>query len=183
MPVGTTNGEFIRFGREIGDLPAVPTVGGITEMAFEQTASGSTYLRGNEDDGIQAWSWLMPEKTSDVELVCGDWFGGALISANRSSAYTLYAVGKDGKLRWRLAVEGHRKSLAVSTDHVVYLLTESVDGTASDFRGVEEFSGDQKFDLSLPASHEVHVNVQKQGERLDRSPGEVSEPSKFTPAG
>lgn len=50
----------------------------------------------------------MPEKTSDVELVCGDWFGGALTSANHRTSYTLYVVGKDGKLRWQLAVEGRR---------------------------------------------------------------------------
>lgn len=182
MPVGTTKWGIHPIGREIRDLPAVPTIGGVTEMALEQTADGSTYLRGNDDDGIQVWTWLMPEKTSDVELVCGDWFGGALVSANRPTGYTLYAVGKDGKLRWRLALEGHRKSLAVSTDHVVYLLTESVDGTASDLRGVEEFSGDQKFDLTLPASREVHINVQTHGEKLVCAPGEVSEPSPIYPS-
>jgi hypothetical protein len=40
----------------------------------------------------------MPEKTHDVDLVCGDWLGGALVSANRSDSYTLYTVGNDGKL-------------------------------------------------------------------------------------
>lgn len=66
MPAGTTKWGIHPIGGEIGDLPAVPTVEGITEMVLEQTANGSTYLRGNEDDGIQAWTWLMPEKTSDV---------------------------------------------------------------------------------------------------------------------
>lgn len=179
MPVGTTNWGIHPIGREIRDLPAVPTVGGPTELALEETASGSTYLRGNEEDGIQAWTWLMPEKTSDVELVCGDWFGGALISANHPAAFTLYAVGKDGKLRWRLAVEGHRKGLAISTAHMVYLLSESADGTATNVKGLEEFSGEEKFDLSLPASREVQVNVQNQGEKLVCVPGNVSKPSQI----
>jgi outer membrane protein assembly factor BamB len=179
MPVGTANWGIHPIGREIRDLPAVPTADGPTELALEEPASGNTYLRGNEVDGIQAWTWLMPEKTSDVELVCGDWFGGALISANHPTSYTLYAVGKDGKLRWQLAVEGRRKGLAISTAHMVYLLSESADGTASSVKGLEELSGEQRFDLSLPASREVDVNVQRQKERLVCVLGEVSKPSQI----
>jgi outer membrane protein assembly factor BamB len=179
MPVGTTNWGIHPIGREIRDLPAVPTGDGPTELALEETPSGSTYLRGNEEDGIQAWTWLMPDKTSDVEMVCGDWFGGALISANHPASYTLYAVGKDGKLRWRLTVKGHRKGLAISTAHMIYLLSESVDGTASNVKGLDEFSGEEKFDLSLPASREVQVNVKNQGEKLVCIPGEVSKPSQI----
>jgi hypothetical protein len=54
----------------------------------------------------------MPEQTHDVELVCGDWLGGALISANHANSYTLYTVGKDGKLRWRYTLVGARKGHA-----------------------------------------------------------------------
>lgn len=68
----------------------------------------------------------------------------------------------------------------MSPNHVVYLLTASVDGTASDLRGVEELSGDQKFDLTLPASREVHINVQTQGEKLVCAPGEVLNSPQFT---
>jgi hypothetical protein len=177
LPAGTTQWGIHPIGREIRDLPAVPTVDGITEFALEQTLGGSTYLRGNDEDGIQAWTWLMPEKTSDVELVYGDWYGGALISANRASGYTLYAVGKDGKLRWQLDVEGHRKGLAISTAHLVYLLSESVDGIASNIKGLEEFSGEERFNLSLPASREVQVKVQNQGKKLVCVPREVSKHS------
>lgn len=179
LPTGTTNWGIHPIGREIRDLAAVPTVGGPTQFALEETARGSVYLRANEEDGIQTWTWLMPEKTSDVELVCGDWFGGALISANRTSAYTLYAVGKDGKLRWRLDVKGHRKGLAISTSHSVYLLSESVDGTASTVKVLEEFSGEEKFDLSLPASRERKVNVQNQGEKLVCVPGDAAKSSQI----
>jgi hypothetical protein len=89
IPPGTTNWGMDPIGREIGDLPAVPTDDGPTTYSLEQTASGSTYLRAVANDGIQVWSWLMPENTHDVELVCGDWLGGALISANHANSYTL----------------------------------------------------------------------------------------------
>ena len=179
LPVGTTNWGIRPIGKEIADLPAVPTVGGITELALEQTAAGITYLRGNEEDGIQAWTWQMPEKTPDVEMVCGDWFGGALISANRTNAYTLYAVGKDGRLRWQLELQGHRKSLAISTTHLVYLLNESVDGTKNNIKGINEFSGEERFDISLPTSREVQVNIQNQGDKLVCASGESSKPSRL----
>ncbi|MGB8522918.1 MAG: hypothetical protein WCD43_08130 [Candidatus Acidiferrales bacterium] len=50
---------------------------------------GSTYLRD--------WAWLMPEKTYDVELVCGDWLGGAEISGNRKDTSADLAVFDEGQ--------------------------------------------------------------------------------------
>src|SRR5262249_26997646 len=92
MPPGTTTWGNDAIGREIGDLPAVPTSDGPSTYALEQTSKGDTYLRATREDGIQVWRWLMPEKNRDVELVCGDWMGGALISSNRADSYTLYTV-------------------------------------------------------------------------------------------
>lgn len=46
IPVGTANWGIHPIGREIRDLPAVPTADGSTELALEETASGNTYLRG-----------------------------------------------------------------------------------------------------------------------------------------
>jgi outer membrane protein assembly factor BamB len=179
LPPGTSNWAINPVGREIADLAAVPTENGPNVLSLEETPSGNVYLRGDNEDGIQVWTWLMPEKTSDVELVCGDWFGGALISANHAGSYTLYAVGNDGNLRWQLAAPGHRKNLAISTDHLVYLLSESADSLTSHLQILEEFAGKIKVDLPLPASHEVLVNVVSQGRKLMCSPGEVSQPAQI----
>ncbi len=62
-------------GRQIGDVAAVPNEDGLNMLALEQTSNGETYLRGTREDGIQIWAWHLPEKTSDVELICGDWLG------------------------------------------------------------------------------------------------------------
>jgi len=66
LPAGTTNWAVHPIGREIGDLPAVPTGDGPHLFSLEQTATGDSYLRASDEDGIQIWSWLMPEKTQDV---------------------------------------------------------------------------------------------------------------------
>jgi hypothetical protein len=92
IPVGATNWAVHPIGRQIGELPAVPTANGPHLYSLEQTVSGSSYLRADDDDGIQVWTWLLPEKTLDVELVCGDSVGGVLVSANRADSFTLYAV-------------------------------------------------------------------------------------------
>src|ERR1035438_5229091 len=118
MPMGTTTWGTHPIGREIGDISAVPTPDGPSIFSLEQTANGKTYLRGVRDDGIQIWNWLMPETTRDVDLVCGDWLGGALISANRSDSYTLYTVGNDGKLRWQHTLPGIRKAHAYNRDRM-----------------------------------------------------------------
>ncbi len=68
--------------------------------SLEQTANNSTYLCAVRDDGIQVWNWLMPEQTHDVELVCGDWLGGALISATTGSVITDGLGGVLLSLRW-----------------------------------------------------------------------------------
>ena len=73
----------------------------------------------------------MPEATLDVDLVCGDWLGGALISANRKDSYTLYTVGNDGKLRWQVTLSGIRKGYAYNREHVMNVLSQSPDGFAA----------------------------------------------------
>jgi|GEM_PF-2096187 len=163
IPLETTEWALHPIGREIGDLPAVPTPDGPFVYSLEQTEGDDTYLRADRSDGIQLWSWLMQEKTHDVELVCGDWLAGAVISANQTSSYTLYAVGKDGKLRWQHTIQGLRKSLAISTDHMLYLVSQSSDGTKTTLAGFDEASGTQRFELPLPPSTEQLVNVRRDG--------------------
>ena len=163
IPPGNSNWGLDPIGREVGDLPAVPTPDGPSVYSLEQTASGDTYLRADQDNGIQAWTWLMPEKTHDVELICGDWLGGALIGATKAASYTLYAVGKDGKLRWQHTSTGLRKSLAISTDHILYLLNQSLEGTATSLTAFDEAAGTKLFELPVPASEDRLVNIKKDG--------------------
>ena len=165
-PPGTSNWGTHPIGREIGDLAAVPMPDGPNVFSLEQTANGNTYLRAVRDDGIQVWRWLMPEKTRDVELVCGDWLGGALISANRSDSYTLYTVGNDGKLRWQHTLAGIRKGHAYDLKHLANLLSQSADGLTTTITGLDEVTGEQKFELTVPASHEQLTNVRKAGKQI-----------------
>jgi outer membrane protein assembly factor BamB len=176
LPAGTTNWGTDPIGRDIGDLPAVPTADGPNIYSVEQTPDGSTYLRAFEDNGIQDWAWLMPEKTYDVELVCGDWLGGAVISANRKDSYTLYVVGKDGNLRWQHTSPGVRNSLAISTDHLAYLLSQSRDGTSADLAVFDEGEGAEKFELRIPESHENQTNVRRVGAKFVCTSEAVSTP-------
>jgi hypothetical protein len=151
LPQGTTMWAMHPIGREIGDIPAVPGPGSVTMFSLEQTAEGSTYLRGAREDGIQEWAWLMPEKTRNAELICGDWLGGALVGANRADSFTLYVVSNEGKLRWRRSFTGKRTAHAYNLDHLLHIVTESGDGTAA-VTGVDGRTGEQRFELPVPAS-------------------------------
>src|SRR5262249_54203969 len=108
----------------------------------------------------------MPEATHDAELVCGDWTGGAVISANRPDSYTVYMVGKDGSLRWQHTFSGARKAHAFSPEHVVHLLSQSSDGSSTKITALDEISGDPKFELTIPASTERLVNLQRIGAKF-----------------
>jgi outer membrane protein assembly factor BamB len=166
LPPGTSGWKMRPIGRDIGDLAAVPTANGPDLFSLEQTATGSTYLRAVTNDGIQVWSWLMPEKTRAVELVCGDWMGGALISASHGSSFTLYTVGTDGKLRWQHTLDGIRKSHAYNLEHLIHVLSQSPDRTVTKVTGLDEVTGAQKFELTVPASHEKRLNVRKSGAKI-----------------
>lgn len=166
LPQGTTNWGMQPIGREIRDLPAVPTYDGPKLYSLEQTPLGETYLRAVRDDGIQVWTWLVPEHIQDVELVCGDWLGGALLSANHSQSYTLYAVGKDGKLRWQHTLSGLRKGHAYNLQHLVHLISQSRDGTVTSITGLDEVTGAVRFQLTIPASSERHVNLRRSGVKV-----------------
>jgi hypothetical protein len=177
LPAGTTNWGMHPIGRDIGDLPAVPTGDGPDIYSLEQTPSGSTYLRAVENNGIQDWTWLMPEKTHHVELVCGDWLGGAVISANREDSYTLYVVGKDGNVRWKHTSPGVRNALAISTDHLAYLLSQARDGTSAGLAVFDEGQGTEKFELLIPASHENQASVRREGSKVVCTSESVSTPA------
>jgi outer membrane protein assembly factor BamB len=177
LPPGTTNWSMHPIGRDVGDIPAVPTEDGPELYSLEQTPSGSTYLRAVEPDGIQMWTWLIPEKTYDVELICGDWLGGAVLSATRSDSYTLYVVGRDGHLRWQHTSPGVRKALAISTDHLAYLLSQSRDATSASLAVFDEASGADKFELAVPASHQNLVSLRHDGRKFVCAANSVSTPS------
>ncbi len=178
VPPDTTNWGLDPIGREAGDLPAVPTPDGPSIFSLEQTTSGDTYLRADQDNGIQAWTWLMPEKTHDVELICGDWLGGALISATTPTSYTLYTVGKDGKLRWQHTWTGLRKGLAISTDHILYLINQSSYGTATSLTALDDAAGTKLFELPVPASQDRFVNVKKDGAGFTCTSSSASTPAR-----
>lgn len=183
FPAGTPNWTTHDIGKEIDAIAAVPSSNGPNVYSLEQTEAGSAYLRAFASNGIQLWSWLMPEDTRDLELVCGDWLGGAVISANRAEAYTLYFVGNDGKLRWQHNVEGLRKGLAIDTNNSLYLLSQSVDGTVTDFAAFDEASGEGKFELQLPASVDKHIGFQKQGTTIVCGSFSESNLSRITASG
>lgn len=170
---GTSGWGMHPIGRDIRDLAAVPTPDGPNMFSLEQTASGSTYLRGVAANGIQLWAWLLPEKTRNVDLVCGDWLGGALISANQPNSYTIYTVGPDGALRWKRTLAGIRKGHAYTLTHLIHLLSKSPDGTLTKLTGLDEVTGDETFDLTIPPSHEKRLNIRKVGAKITC----VSEPA------
>ena len=178
MPLGTTRWGTHSLGRDIRDLAAVPTGDGPNHFSLEQTAGGRTYLRGITDEGIQVWGWLLPEKTQDVELVCGDWLGGALISANHAGSFTLYTVDKDGKLRWQRTLDGLRKGHAYNLEHLVHILSQSRDGSVTKLTGLNEVSGEQMFELTLPASHQKQDHVGRQRTKILCASGASSTPTR-----
>ncbi len=161
-PPGTVTWAGRSIGREIGDIPAVPAPGGPNMLTLEQTPGGETYLRGVAEDGIQIWSWHLPEKAKDVELVCGDWLGGGLISVNHRSNYTLYSVGSDGKLRWQYRLPGSRKGHTIDTNHVVSVISQAADGMATKLTALDGQDGRLKYELAIPGSY-YRTNVAKAG--------------------
>jgi hypothetical protein len=175
LPPGTTNWGTDPIGLGIGDLPAVPAADGPATYSLEQTSDSRTYPRAVRNDGIEVWTWLMPEQTRDVELICGDWLGGALISASRAGSSTLYAVAKDRELRWQRGMKGVRRGLADSTDHLVHVLNQSPDGNTAMVLGLDEKTGTKWFELAVPESSEKQTNLRRQGSRIDCAQGSISE--------
>jgi len=176
VPEGVTNWGLHPIGREIGDLPAVPTIGGASIYSLEQTTDGKTYLRADRIDGIQVWTWLLPENVHDVELICGDWSGGALIGANRPDSFTLYTVAKDGTLSWQHTFPGVRKSLAYNLQHLIHVESQSVDGNVTSLTGLDEMTGAVKFDFTVPSSHENLKNIRRAGTTFLCATGSDSRP-------
>jgi hypothetical protein len=173
-PPGTVNWGTHPIGRELGDIAAVPTEGGPNILTLEQTTSGETYLRGIREDGIQIWVWHLPERAVSVDLVCGNWLGGALISANHGNDYTVYNIGNDGKTLWKYTLTGAGKSHTITPDHVISLLSQTADGTLTKLTAFEP-DGRIKYELTVPASYQ-RTNLAKSSQGFRCMPRYVAAP-------
>jgi outer membrane protein assembly factor BamB len=177
MPEGTTQWALHPIGLELGDIPAVPTGDGPNMFSLEQTADGGSYLRADDDDGIQVWVWKLPEAALDVELLCGDWLGGAVIGVNRAGSFAIYDLTGNGSVRWKYEARGQRKGFAISTDDVVHLVGQLEDGTNARVTGVDGKTGGTLYDLAVPESIDRYIGVREHGGMLTCATGAESKPA------
>jgi len=153
-------------GRQLGFVQAAPTLdGGPDLFTLDQTDSGIS-VRGFTNRGLQLWIWSLPRAAGVAELICGDNLGGAVLSVTRHDSYTIYVVGKNGKLQWQRKFDGVRKGYALNPSNLFHLLTQSVDGTSATIRALDGASGVEKFKLTIPASYERQVNVRRSNGRI-----------------
>jgi outer membrane protein assembly factor BamB len=170
LPMGTIMWGLKPFGLSQSQLPAAPGGGGPDLFVLSQD-SGAIYLQGLSADGIQLSSWTFPESTRKVEMICTDDLGGAIIAAQHQDSYTIYVVGKDGKLRWRHTFAGIRVGYALNYEGLLHLLNQAPDHKSSTLTVWDEAAGTEKFTLTLPESHENELNVQSSGGKLLCVPG------------
>jgi outer membrane protein assembly factor BamB len=170
LPMGTIKWSLKPLGRSLDQIPASPVGGGPDLFALSQDSS-ATYLQGLSGDGIQLSFWTLPESTRRVEMICTDDLGGAIIAAQHQDSYTIYVVGKDGKLRWRHAFAGIRVGYALNYEGLLHLLNQSADHKSSTLTVWDEAAGTERFTLTPPESHENELNVQSVGGRLRCVPG------------
>lgn len=152
-------------GRQKAVLQAVPSADGPDLFTLDQDDNGA-YVRGFTSRGMQMWKWTVPDSKGDVELLCGEDSGGAVLAVARPDSYTLYVVGKAGILSWRHKFEGVRKGYAVNGSNLLHLINQSLDGTSAEVSAWDGSTGAEKFKLKLPASDEHEVNVQRSGENI-----------------
>jgi outer membrane protein assembly factor BamB len=170
LPMGTAKWSLKPLGQTLDHMQAAPTENGPDLYLLSQDSS-STYLQGVSADGIQISFWTLPEPARRVEMVCGDDLGGIILAARRQDSYTLYVVGKDGKLRWRHAFAGIRVGHALNYENMLHLLNQSIDRKSATVTVWNEASGTEKFSLTLPESHENEVNLQSAGGKMQCAPG------------
>lgn len=158
-------------GREIETVQAAPTLGSGPDLfSLDQTPRG-TYVRAFTNLGIQLWLWKVPEITDKVEFICGDDLGGAILATVRPDSYTVFVVGKGGKLLWSRKFEGVRKGHALNPSNLLHLMNQAPDGTWATIIAVDGATGTEKFNLKIPASSENEANITRVGDNIICVPG------------
>jgi len=158
-------------GRELGALQAAPSIGGGPDLFTLDQNDQGTYLRAFTNRGLQRWMWRVPAKEGKAELMCGDNYGGAILTVTRPNAYTLYVAGKEGKLQWQHTFDGVRKGYALNPGNLIHLLNQSADGSSAVLSAWDGTSGVEKFELKFPLSRENEVNVRRSGDSFICTPG------------
>lgn len=157
-------------GRELGVLQSVPVQDAPDIYTLDQSDKGAS-IRALTNRGQQLWIWTLPKPDGKLEALCGENLGGAVFAVTRRDSYSLYVVGKDGKLRWRHKFDGVRKGYAVNAENTLHLVNESVDGSSATISGWDASTGVEKFKLTIPASYEGEVNLERSGDRILCAPG------------
>jgi hypothetical protein len=156
-------------GRELAAFQAAPTSDGPDLFTLDRNDKG-VYVRAFTNRGLQMWMWALPETADNVEFLCGDNAGGAVVTVTRPDSYTLYVVGKDGKLSWLHKFDGVRKGYALNASNLFHLLTSSVDGTSVTLSAWDGGTGAEKFSLKIPGSHKNEVNIKRSGDKIFCAP-------------
>ena len=117
-----------------------------------------------------------------MELICGDWLGGALVGANRRGSFTLYVVANDGKLRWQRSFAGKRTAHAYNIEHLLHIVTESAGGAAV-VTALDGTTGEQRFELPVPASRAHLSGLGRRSSGYICIPGNRSVPARSAVSG
>jgi hypothetical protein len=170
LPIGTVKWSVKPIGRTVAQVFAEPAFDG-PDIYWLIQDSDHTYIQAVSADGMQWFLWTLPEPGRHVDIVCADNMGGVMVLAQHPDSYVIYAVGKDGKLRWRHSFSGLKTAHALSSDNTLYLLSRSADQRTATLVGWNQIQNTERFTLPLPASHENEINFQQVGGKVVCVPG------------
>jgi outer membrane protein assembly factor BamB len=171
LPVGTVKWSIVPLGRTADMVAAYPTGDSDVDIYAVDQDGQHTHIRGFSASGMQRSLLTLPESTSKVEIICGDNLGGVIVASIHPGSYMVYSVSADSKVRWHHFFQGIWRGHALSAEGLLHLLTQSADTFKATITALDETTGEQKFSLPLPGSHELNLNLRATRDGIICVPG------------
>lgn len=126
---------------------------------YEDQGAAASHIRAIRKDGLLAWQWPSKPSTEKPRMVCGDTFGGVLLTIGDSQSRVLVNLDARGKERWRVAAPGLGRALAYNVSGMLYFVQDDVKRASARIIGLDAHGGQQVLSYELPVSRETLRNI------------------------
>jgi hypothetical protein len=137
---------------------------------YEDRGTESSHVRAIRDDGVEAWRWPHDATGGQPRLICGDTYGGVLLSVGDPQSPMLINLDAKARERWRVSAPGFHGAMAYNTSGGMFIMEDDPDRTSVRLVGLDSKTGQQTMSYELPRSRETIRNLVLSGGKFKCSP-------------
>jgi outer membrane protein assembly factor BamB len=155
--------DSIAFGKGINEVKAMRYSLDQPALYMASQAGSIVVVHAVDMDGLQYWSWIIPESQGNAaKLLCADDHGGIIVKLQRAHDYVIYDLSASGELKWTYVGRDKLQSHALGYDETLYLVEAGPGHVQVKLVALDGTQGEEKFSHSVPESAVTRINLARE---------------------